>query len=92
MSKIDLAGRVCVVTGASQGLGMTMAEGLAAAGARVTIASPDADNLHHVAERIGKNRCLAVVGDITKREDCARIVARTLETFGDLAVLVNHAR
>ena len=92
MSNIDLAGRVCVVTGASQGLGMTMAEGLAAAGARVTIASPDVDNLNRVAARIGKERCLAVVSDITKKEDCARIVERTLDVYGDLAVLVNNAR
>jgi 3-oxoacyl-[acyl-carrier protein] reductase len=92
MSQINLDGRVCVVTGGSQGIGMAMAEGLATAGARVVIASPDKENLEKVAAGIGKNRCLPVLADITDQADCRRIVEETLRTFGDLAVLVNNAR
>ena len=92
MKPIQLAGRVCIVTGASQGLGMAMAEGLAAAGARLVIASPDEENLRKVADRIGPDRCVAVTGDITNRADCARIRDAAITTFGDLEVLVNNAR
>ena len=92
MSAIDLKGRVCIVTGGSQGLGMAMAQGLAAAGARVVIASPDKENLEKVSAKIGRDRCLPVVADITSRADCQRILDRTIETFGDLEVLVNNAR
>jgi NAD(P)-dependent dehydrogenase (short-subunit alcohol dehydrogenase family) len=92
MSSIQLGSRVCLVTGASQGLGMAMAEGLAAAGARVVIASPDERNLHAVADRIGRERCLPVTADITNRADCARIRDEAIGTFGDIEVLVNNAR
>lgn len=92
MTAIDLKGRVCVVTGASQGLGMAMAEGLAEAGARVVICSIDRPNLEKVADRIGRDKCLPIVADITDREDCQRVVDSALATFGDLAVLVNNAR
>jgi NAD(P)-dependent dehydrogenase (short-subunit alcohol dehydrogenase family) len=92
MGAIDLKGRVCLVTGGSQGLGMAMAEGLAAAGARVVIASPDTENLEKVAARIGKERCLPVTADITSRADCRRILESAIATFGDLAVVVNNAR
>ena len=92
MSGIDLKGRVCVVTGGSQGLGMAMAQGLVAAGARVVIASPDEENLHKVAARIGKDRCLPVTADITIRADCRRILESTIDKFGDIEVLVNNAR
>jgi NAD(P)-dependent dehydrogenase (short-subunit alcohol dehydrogenase family) len=92
VSDIDLRGRVCIVTGGSQGLGMTMAQGLAAAGAKVVIASPDEDNLKKVSTSIGVDRCLAVVADITSRADCQRIIENTLRKFGDLEILVNNAR
>lgn len=92
MNVIDLTGRVCLVTGGSQGLGMAMAEGLATAGARVVIASPDGENLEKVSAKIGKDRCLPVVADITVRGDCERILAAAVKTFGDLDVLVNNAR
>jgi NAD(P)-dependent dehydrogenase (short-subunit alcohol dehydrogenase family) len=92
MTDIDLKGRVCMVTGASQGLGMAMAEGLAKAGARVVIASIDQPKLDEVAARIGTDRCLALLGDITNEADCRRVVEQTVQRFGDLAVLVNNAR
>jgi NAD(P)-dependent dehydrogenase (short-subunit alcohol dehydrogenase family) len=92
MSVVDLKGRVCVVTGASQGLGMAMAEGLAASGAKVVIASPDKENLEKVAAKIGKDRCVDVIADITSRADCQHIRDSAIATFGDLEVLVNNAR
>lgn len=92
MSGIDLGNRVVVVTGASQGLGMTMALGLAEAGARVVLASPDRQNLEKVAARIGQQHALAVVADISQAEDCRRILNEAIEKFGDLHVLVNNAR
>jgi NAD(P)-dependent dehydrogenase (short-subunit alcohol dehydrogenase family) len=92
VSDIDLRGRVCIVTGGSQGLGMAMAQGLAAAGAKVVIASPDEDNLKKVSTSIGVDRCLGIVADITSHADCQRVVESTIEKFGDLDVLVNNAR
>jgi NAD(P)-dependent dehydrogenase (short-subunit alcohol dehydrogenase family) len=92
MSDIDLKGRAVVVTGGSQGLGQSMAEALAAAGARVAIASPDTDRLESVADKIGCDRCLPITADITDEDDCRRIVAETTKAFGGVEVLVNNAR
>ena len=91
-----LDGQVAIVTGASVGLGRSMALALAKAGARVTLASPQKKLLEDVAAdinaRYGTRRAIAVVTDITKRADCARAVEETLKAFGDVSVLVNNAR
>ena len=89
---IDLKNRVAVVTGSSQNLGKVMAMGLAKAGARVVLASPDGDRLRAVADEIGKGRALAVVSDISREDDCRRILDEATEAFGGVDILVNNAR
>jgi 3-oxoacyl-[acyl-carrier protein] reductase len=96
MSDIRLDDKVVIVTGASQGLGRTMAIGLAGAGARLVITSIDGPNLAETAEEIadheGHGRALALEADINERSDCERVLEETLATFGGLHVLVNNAR
>ena len=96
MGPVRLDGTVAVVTGASRGLGRSMATALAAAGARVVLASPEAELLAQVADEIasryGKDRALALPADITIRGDCERALAESLRAFGGLHVLVNNAR
>ena len=89
---IDLKNRVAVVTGSSQNLGKVMAMGLARAGARVVLASPDGDRLRAVADEIGKGRALAVVSDISREDDCRRILDEATKAFGGVDILVNNAR
>jgi NAD(P)-dependent dehydrogenase (short-subunit alcohol dehydrogenase family) len=71
---------------------MVMAKGLAKAGARVVVASSNKQRLEKVAGEIGRDRCHAVVTDVSKEGDCKRAVDETLKRFGDLAVLINCAR
>ncbi len=96
MSDIRLDDKVVIVTGASQGLGRTMAIGLAGAGARLVITSIDGPNLAETAEEIagneGEGRALAIEADITELSDCERVLAETLATFDGLHMLVNNAR
>lgn len=93
---MDLQDRVAVVTGASRGLGRAMAMGLAEAGARVVLAAPPSEGLTaaaaEIAARVGAGRVLAVPTDITKVEDCRRLIAETLARFGAFDALINNAR
>jgi 3-oxoacyl-[acyl-carrier protein] reductase len=96
METINLDGTVAVVTGASRGLGRSMATALAAAGARVVLASPETEMLAQAADEItsrhGKDCALALPTDITVRGDCERVLAESLRVFGALHALVNNAR
>lgn len=91
-----LDGQVAIITGASVGLGRSMAIAMAQAGARVALASPQEKLLHEVADKIQENcgdkRSIAIPADITKPADCAHILETTLKAFGDLSILVNNAR
>ena len=93
---LDLKDRVVVVTGASRGLGRAMALGLAKAGARLVLASPEGKLLHEAAAEIetacGRGCALAVAADITNKADCQTVLTTALEKFGGLHVLVNNAR
>src|SRR5439155_14913631 len=93
MSK-KLQGQVAVVTGGSKGIGASIAEHLAAAGAAVVVnyassrAGADA-----VVERIRKadGKAVAVQADVSKPEDVRRLFAETKKAFGKLDILVNNA-
>jgi NAD(P)-dependent dehydrogenase (short-subunit alcohol dehydrogenase family) len=88
-----LDGKVAVVTGASYGLGVLFAEVLASAGADLVISARSADKLADtkaMVEGLGR-RCVAVPGDVTNFDDCAAVVARTMDEFGRIDILVNNA-
>lgn len=91
----SLKDRVVVVTGGSRGFGWFMAKELLRAGARLTLTGRNSDTLASVlgkAQRIaGAGRCIAVAGDVTRPEDCARTVEETLREFGRIDVLINNA-
>jgi 3-oxoacyl-[acyl-carrier protein] reductase len=84
---LELTGTVCVVTGASSGIGLETARRLAAEGARVLLVGRDADALGAAAGQVGGE---ALPADVTVPEDAERIVARA-EAFGGIGVLVNNA-
>ena len=85
---LHLQGRTAIVCGASSGIGRGIAEGLAEEGANVVMFARRQDLLEREAERLG---ALAVPGDVTVAEDVERLVARTLETFSGIDILVNNS-
>lgn len=91
----SLRDRVVIVTGGSRGFGWFIAEELLRAGARVTLTGRNSDTLATVldeAKRVaGPGRCIAVAGDVTRPEDCARTVGETIREFGRIDVLMNNA-
>jgi len=85
---LGLGGRTAIVCGASQGIGLAVAEALAEEGANVAMFARRREVLEREAERIG---ALAIRGDVTNPQDCERLVRRTVEAFGGIDILVNNS-
>ena len=85
---LELRDKVCVVTGASSGIGLETSRRLAAEGAQVLMVARDADRLEAVASDVGADY---VAADVTDPEADDRIVATCAEQMGGIDVLVNNA-
>jgi NAD(P)-dependent dehydrogenase (short-subunit alcohol dehydrogenase family) len=93
LDRFRLDGRVAIVTGASSGLGVAFAQALAEAGADVVLGARRIEKLNDTAamvEALGR-KALVVATDVAKPEDCDRLVAQAMETFGRVDILVNNA-
>src|SRR5688572_9168649 len=93
LDRFGLDGKVAIVTGASSGLGVAFADGLAEAGADVAICARRADRLEVTKQRVEAHgrRCVAVEADVSVPEDCERVVEQTVAELGKADVLVNNA-
>jgi short-subunit dehydrogenase len=82
-----------LITGASSGIGRSLAQQASQLGARVTLVARSADKLEALARDLsaGGGTVFAVPGDITCDEDRRRIVEAAVEHFGGLDVLINNA-
>jgi 3-oxoacyl-[acyl-carrier protein] reductase len=87
-----LAGKVAIVTGASRGIGLGIARRLVDEGARVVLTARKPDALEEaVATLGGPEHAIAVAGRADDPEHRDETVARAVETFGSLDLLVNNA-
>ena len=89
-----LDGRVAIVTGGTKGLGRSIADGLAGAGADIAICSRHRDEAEREAAGIAAasgQRTLGVACDVTQEDDVAALVERVVAEFGKVDILVNNA-
>ncbi|MFT5738082.1 MAG: dehydrogenase/reductase SDR family protein 4 [Maribacter sp.] len=91
--KFDLTGKVAIVTGSSKGIGLSIARGLAENGAKLVISSRKQEAVDAIAKAFHKEGLEAIgiachIGDAEQRE---ALVAKTIEKYGRIDVLVNNA-
>ncbi|TVT51810.1 3-oxoacyl-ACP reductase FabG [Amycolatopsis rhizosphaerae] len=87
-----LAGRSVVVTGGAQGIGRAIAEKAIEHGARVVLGDLDLDAARACAEELGgPGRAVAVRCDVTRADEVEALVARCVDEYGGIDVMVNNA-
>ncbi len=97
MSGIDLFrldGKVALITGGTKGLGRSMADGLASAGADVVICSRNGEEAESEASLLGESTGRKTLGlrcDVTEPEEVGALVEATVSQMGRLDILVNNA-
>jgi NAD(P)-dependent dehydrogenase (short-subunit alcohol dehydrogenase family) len=89
----DLSQKVAVITGASRGIGLAIARAYAAAGARVVLSSRKQEALDEAAERIRAEggQALPIAAHVGDPEAVAALMAKTIEAYGGIDILVNNA-
>jgi len=85
--------KVVLITGSTSGIGKALAKSFGQAGAQVVITGRNSANLEATAEELNQLhiRNLAILADVSKEADCARMVAETVAAFGKLDILINNA-
>src|SRR3954451_1293159 len=93
LDSFRLDGKVAIVTGASSGLGVAFATGLAEAGADIAICARRVERLEDTRRRVEElgRRCVAVGADVANPDDCNRVVEKAVEELGGVDVLINNA-
>lgn len=89
----NIAGKIVVITGASSGLGEAAARHLSTEGAIVVLGARRGDKLEVLANELSRNggKALAVVTDVTKRDQVKKLVDAAIDRFGRIDVLINNA-
>ncbi|MEO7656640.1 MAG: SDR family oxidoreductase [Sphingomicrobium sp.] len=89
-----LVGKVAIVTGGSQGIGLALARAYAREGASVIISSRRQDAIEAAARELSADgaKIIGVPADVASREDAKRTIAAAIEHFGRIDILANNAQ
>ena len=89
----SLSGKVALITGASRGIGEAVAVELARSGADVVLASRKLPDLEKVARKVSAmgRRAVPIAAHVARAEEIKTLVAKTVETFEKIDILVNNA-
>ena len=89
---IDLSGKVVAVTGGSRGIGKGIAEALLRTGASVAINGRNEEKGHQTIKEIGEDQPIIFIkGDVRKQSEVENFIAKTIEKFGQIDILITNA-
>src|SRR4051812_20428804 len=94
LDRFRIDGRVALVTGGSRGLGRSIAEALATAGATVALSARQLESARSASEAISRatgKETLDLAADVTVGAEVEGMVARVLDSFGRIDIVVNNA-
>ena len=85
--------KVVVITGASEGIGKALAEVFAAHGSKIVIGARNEQKLKQTADIFMKSgaEVKTVICDVSSEADCRKLIADSIESFGQIDVLINNA-
>ncbi|MBI9038635.1 MAG: SDR family oxidoreductase [Bacteroidales bacterium] len=85
--------KVVIISGASSGIGKALAEEFSKRGSKVVMAARNFDKLEEIATILKQNNknVLTVKTDVSKEDQCKRLVEKTIESFGQIDILINNA-
>ncbi len=85
--------KTVVITGASSGIGKACALAFSKRGAKIVISGRNKKNLEQTAEELRKTgaQILTVAGDVSIENDCKFLIEKTIETYGEIDILINNA-
>jgi len=94
--KISLENRVALITGSSRGLGQAIAHAYVEAGASVILCARNEKQLLETQIQLQKlcnknQKVIAIQADVSKQDDVKQVIARSLDTFKQIHILVNNA-
>lgn len=89
----QLEGQVAVITGASRGIGLAIAQSLGRMGARLSLCARDSGKLENAANELKREgiASLCTIADVTRADQIAALVERTEQSLGPIEILVNNA-
>lgn len=88
---MDLKNKVVIITGASSGIGKAIACKFAKEGCRLTLAARRINLLEQLKEQLNGTEILIQQTDVSKEEECKRLIEETVKRFGKIDILVNDA-
>jgi NAD(P)-dependent dehydrogenase (short-subunit alcohol dehydrogenase family) len=93
MPSFDVTGRTALVTGGSRGIGLAIGTALAQAGAKVALAARHGDDVEAAAAGLRERggQALGAVANVSRAEDCTRLVETVEAALGPIEILVNNA-
>ncbi|MCB1828488.1 MAG: SDR family oxidoreductase [Coxiellaceae bacterium] len=93
MNRQQFKAKTIIITGATAGIGRSLAIQLAELGAHVVLAARNLERLNEVAAECQKKQAkvLVVQTDVAKKTDCQHLIEQTVNTFGGIDILINNA-